>query len=205
MDQWPWTGIGAAVAGVVLAVGWFLEHDFATSASAAATILLASVALASLMESRRLAEASAKTAAEDREWRLRPLLVVDAVGDRWCLRNVGQGPALNVRFAAHRYGSPSAVGGEVHEWASQMLRPIGVDGKVPVTATYGVAGEPVKFRPVVEDAIVGHDTPVAAVRYDDWFGNHYRSSSRSREIRPADWLKGSPEPMPAWMNEATPP
>jgi len=142
--------------------------------------------------SKDQATASRETVEEmrrEREWAYKPLLVVirrpikgsELTLSQYVVQNIGTGPALNVRLAAHRFaGDPAG-----HTWLSAETPGIAPGGEDAFgTWNYGGDAEPGQPRPdryrcIVDEWQASEGEEVVAVRYDDWFGTHYRSGGPS--------------------------
>ena len=216
-------GVGTAALAVILWVSGDYTGSLA-ALTAMGTFALASVAVLTYGQNRALVRAATDEAAasrdsveemrREREWAYRPHLVVrrgysETRSDRgglpvryelFFIRNLGTGPALNVRFGAHTFtGDPPA-----HRWLSWENPGIAPGGEEQVARRYGPNphdARPDRYRCLVDQWQVSKDEEVFAVRYEDWFGTHYRASGGTAvEPQVLEW-RGHPSlaDAPDWL------
>jgi hypothetical protein len=209
---------------VSLVIYFWVDDDRAASMAALAivpTTALAFAAALAYQQNARLVEAATQEATEarkqamattdqaiasrqavdevrnDREWAYRPLLVITGAQSGSSVfvvvTNIGTGPALNVRLAAHKI-YPEA-------WQSWELPDLAPRGEAKVFLDFSSSAsdgspQPNRYRCIVDDLPVAAHQPAAAVRYEDWFGAHYRSGGPpehdKKTWRAHSSLKGAP-------------
>lgn len=104
------------------------------------------------------------------------------------IRNIGTGPALDVKLCVHRLsGDPSE-----HQWFSAEAPGIAPNGEERFDAAYKPFAEPDGRRPdryrcIVDEWPVYEGKEVFAVRYQDWFGTHYRAPGGPDNPIPGSW------------------
>jgi hypothetical protein len=162
--------------------------------------------------SKDQATASQQTVAEmqrEREWAYKPAVVLTKatrsseshIFIRWqvvVLSNIGTGPAFNVRLAVHVPAKEADGEREAreHRWVSAEWQGLPAGGEVEHTISGGMSEadskgpRPDRYSGIVDDVQSMDGEAVYAVRYDDWFGNHYRVIGPT--IRPADEYRGHP-------------
>lgn len=120
--------------------------------------------------------------------------------------NVGSGPAVNVALSAVTMGSDEKA--PRRSWASAYVQGIEPGGYWDAGRIYSAPGEADgipgadRYRCITDDlAAGGLDGELVAVRYEDLFGVHYRSSpDAARARRPEEW-RGAPSlaDAPDWL------
>lgn len=185
-----------------------------------ATLALAFAAVLTLEQSRSLVKAATDEATASREivdemrrerdWSYKPWLVIRrgyVEGDLpWTgasyfyVRNIGTGPAVNVKLCAHAFrGEPPT-----HQWLWGEAQGIAPNEEEHFLATYRGAepsgARPDRYRCIVDDWRVSPDGEVVAVRYEDWFGRFYRSPGGPDHPLPDEWRgqQGTAE-QPDWL------
>ena len=185
-------------------------------ASLAASLMLALAATLALRQNVELIRATAKeaeasrTIAEemrrDRELAFKPALTVafayefdtapNASGGysappvpRFVVKNIGTGPAFNLSFCGRRIaGDPPA-----HSWISVERQGLATNDEWRIPGVFRPGGNSAalqdaqRFRCLVDDLLQAGDELVSAVRYDDWFGKHYRSPGGQKQSAPIEW------------------
>lgn len=158
--------------------------------------------------SKDQATASQQAVAEmqrGREWAYKPALVLAKVtrtsegkpffqSRNVVISNIGTGPAFNIRLAVHT-PARAAFGEEEardHSWLSAEWQglPAGGDLERSLSRPFAEEGREDRYRGIVDDVPSQDGEVVFAVRYDDWFGNHYRVIGPA--IRPAEEYRGHP-------------
>jgi hypothetical protein len=143
----------------------------------------------------------------EREWAYKPALVLKAATEtsgsrpflQWrkvVVSNIGTGPAFNVRLAVHQPARDASDGHEAreHQWRSAEWPGLPAGGEVELaiaglgTAPAEGGPRPDRHRAIVDDVQSLDGEAVYAVRYDDWFDNHYRVVGPA--IRPAEEYRG---------------
>ena len=220
------------VVAVIVALYEWYARDGPSSlalASIAASLTLALAAVLALRQNVALISASGKAAdashrmaeemLRDRELAYRPALIVrfgrefdtlpNATGGysappvpRFTIKNIGTGPAFNVRFCASRLPTKSAG----YLWISDELQGLAPDDEWKVFGGFSEPPDPEqahraqRFRCLIDDLLPNAVEQVCAVRYDDWFGNHYRSPGTADQSAPAEWHGGQGiHGQPNWM------
>lgn len=195
-----------------------------------ATLALAFAAVLTLEQNRSLVKAAAEEAVasreqavasqeiveemrREREWAYKPMLVITRgyldpppTGfeqmrpplPAFIVRNIGTGPALNVALGAHTFS------GE-HRWLSASVPGLAPGAEERVAIVYRRDPQPDGYSPdryrcLVDEWPVAKGEEAVAVRYEDWFGTHYRSAGGPRLPHPNEW-RGQPGTMdqPAWL------
>lgn len=172
-----------------------------------ATLALAFAAVLTLEQNRSLVRAATDEAAasretvdemrREREWAYKPWLVIRRESVRessgfhseyFIVRNIGTGPALDIKFCAHRFsGDPSE-----HQWLSVEAPGIAPNGEERLYVAYKRVSQPDGSRPdryrcIVDEWLVAEGQEVFAVRYEDWFGTHYRAPGGPGKPLPEQW------------------
>lgn len=175
-----------------------IDEATATREQATASAVQATASRETVEEMRR-----------EREWAYRPLLTVSERNIRGSelshtelvVRNIGTGPALNVCLAGHQFiGDPPG-----HRWLSEYSQGIAPGAEL----TFGTwlysddatTGEPRsdRYRCIVDDLVQVGSEEIVAVRYDDWFGTHYRSGGPTGQATEEYRGHGSVIDAPSWM------
>jgi hypothetical protein len=201
---------------------WMVATDPTGSLAAVgvmATFAVAFAAVLALDQNRSLvkaatdeARASADAVSEmqrQREWSFKPSLAVSpgwrpTESNRfgvqfWRVRNIGTGPAFNVKLCGHR--RPAGEGVRPSEWMAgecMGLAPNGEHEFVQQWQTVPHDSRPDRYRCLLGDWWQQEDDMIVAVRYEDWFGTHYRASPMLE--RPDEW-RGHPSEAgaPDWL------
>jgi hypothetical protein len=178
--------------------------------------LAASLALRQNVEliraTAREAEASRTIADEmrrDRELSFKPALTVRFVQEhdtapnfsgiysapavpKFIVKNIGTGPAFNLNFCGCSRRSSQPLD---HIWISDERQGLATNEEWRIfggfTSELGRGAVALqrgqRFRCVVDDLLAGGGEVVFAVRYDDWFGKHYRSPGGPEQSAPTEW------------------
>lgn len=194
--------LGALAMAGAAAYEWHWATDPTGSLAAvgvAATFLVALAAVLAIDQNRALvkastdeARASSETVVEmqrQRESAFKPAVIIETTirgnVEHFVVRNIGTGPAFNLRLSGHWFGGNP--GDHRWMWWSAMGLAAGEEAVFPALwATKTRQQDADKYRCVVERWVASNpEQAKAAVRYDDWFGTHYRASSLSEA--PDEW------------------
>jgi len=108
--------------------------------------------------------------------------------ERLVVKNIGTGPALDVCLAAVRTTREGARAFQAHtiggiaagdEWDVHSLY---------LESANATGPRPDRYRCLVDDLAIDEVGEVVAVRYEDWFGNHYRSPGSQTDAKPVVWV-----------------
>ena len=185
-------------------------------ASIAASLMLALAASLALRQNVELIRATAREAEasrtiahemrQDRELSFKPALTVrfarefdtapDASGThsarpepRFIVKNIGTGPAFNLSFSACRRPTDPPD----HLWIADERQGLAANDEWRIFGGFASQQDAAAlhrgqlFRCVVEDLLERGGELVFAVRYDDWFGKHYRSPGGPEQLAPIEW------------------
>jgi hypothetical protein len=202
------------------------ESGSLAMATAVATFALAFGATLTIDQNRGLlraasdeAKASRETVEEmqrQRELAYRSWLIISRIaGERfdtyrtkppaYRVSNIGSGPAVAVALSAVRKQAEAAP---TWTWISSETQGIDAGGHWDVPAVFVETSQvqydphPDRYRCVTDDLIAAErEGEIVAVRYEDLFGVHNRSSpDASRALRPEEW-RGAPtlRDAPDWL------
>jgi hypothetical protein len=185
---------------LIVAADLWLDHDRPSSLTAFSMIPAVALAIAAVLAYQQNAKlvrathsqaiATTETAKEmlkAREWQQRPHLVITRRDDRYLepgqkpspnldsivVKNIGQGPAQDVRLAGHQVLSG------VDKWLSQDLADLSPHDSSSVNRAFFTSGSspaPDRYCYLVDDIAMGERQAVLAACYSDSFGTDYRSS-----------------------------
>lgn len=209
---------------------WTHNHSASLAlASVAASLMLALAASLALRQNVELIRATAREAEasrtiademrHDRELSFKPALTVrfarefdtasNASGSystpsvpRFVVKNIGTGPAFNLSFCGCRRSTDPPD----HLWISEERQGLAANDEWRIFGGFVSQPDAValhgaqRYRCVVVDLLQSGNELAFAIRYDDWFGKHYRSPGGREQSAPAEWDgKQGTIGQPDWM------